>query len=83
VGTARDPSASELARFNAALACNDIAGTIANRMAARAMEVETEHLSQGYTLSFASALLEENCRGGKALTDETRSALENLTSAPE
>ena len=83
VGTAKEPSAGELARFHAALACSDIEGTIANRMAARAMEIETEHLSEGYAKPFVSSLLNENCRGGKALTDETRSALENLTSAPE
>jgi hypothetical protein len=32
---------------------------------------------------FASALLNENCIGGKVLTDETRAALENLISALE
>ncbi len=39
-GTAKDPSPRELARFHAALACNDSEGTIANRMAARATEID-------------------------------------------
>ena len=81
VSKAKEPSADELARFHADLACNEIEGHIANRMAERA--IGAEHSGEGYAKSFASALLSENCRGGKALTDETRSALENLTSAPE
>ena len=81
VSKAKEPSADELARFHADLACNEIEGHIANRVAERA--IETEHSRKGYAKAFASALLSENCRGGKALTDETRSALENLTSAPE
>ena len=81
VSKAKEPTADELARFHADLACNEIEGHIANRMAERA--IGAEHSREGYAKSFASALLSENCRGGKALTDETRSALENLTSAPE
>jgi hypothetical protein len=81
VSKAIEPSVAELARFHADLACGESEGHIANRMAERA--IETEHLGKGYAKPFASALLNENCTGGKALTDETRSALEDLTSAPE
>jgi hypothetical protein len=82
-GTAEEPSAGELARFHAALACNDSEGTIANRMAARAKEIETERLRDGYAEPFARALLDESCKGGQALTDETRAALKILIAAPE
>ena len=49
----------------------------------RAKEIETEHFGKGYAKPFASAILDENCKGGKALTDATRAALETLVSAPE
>ncbi|MGH6825014.1 pentapeptide repeat-containing protein [Methyloceanibacter sp.] len=75
-GTAKEPSAEELARFHAGLACADAEGTVANSMALRAKELETEHFGKGYAKAFASALLDENCKGGKALTDETRAALD-------
>jgi Pentapeptide repeats (8 copies) len=81
VSKAKEPCADELARFHADLACDEIEGHIANRMAERA--IETEHSRKGYAKAFASALLNEDCRGGQALTDETRSALENITSPPE
>ena len=68
VSKAKEPSADELARFHADLACGDIDGTIANRMAARAKEIEAERLGKGYAKPLASALLDENCKGGKALT---------------
>jgi uncharacterized protein YjbI with pentapeptide repeats len=80
VSTAKEPSAGELARFHAGLACDDVDGTVANRMAARAQEIGTEHLREGYAKPLASALLDENCKGGKALTDETRAALKTLVS---
>ena len=83
VSKAKEPSAEELARFHADLACGDTEGTIANSMAARATELETEHSGKVYAKAFASALLDENCKGGKALTAETRAALKNLVSAPE
>jgi uncharacterized protein YjbI with pentapeptide repeats len=83
VSKAKEPSAEELARFHADLACDDAEGTIANRMAGRAKEIETEHFGKGYAKPFASAILDENCKGGKALTDATRAALETLVSAPE
>jgi uncharacterized protein YjbI with pentapeptide repeats len=79
-GNAKEPSAEELARFHAALACNDSEGTIASSMAGRAAAFETEHFGKGYAKPLASALLDETCKGGKALTHETRAALKNLLS---
>jgi uncharacterized protein YjbI with pentapeptide repeats len=83
VNKAKEPSADELAQFHADLACDDTEGYIANSMAGRVKEFETEHFREGYAKPFASALLDENCNGGKALTDENRTALENLALAPE
>jgi uncharacterized protein YjbI with pentapeptide repeats len=83
VSNAKEPSAGELARFHADLACDDRDGHIANRMVERAKEIEAEHFRDGYAKPFASALLDENCKGGKALMDEARSELENLASAPK
>jgi len=83
VSKAMQPSAEELARFHADLACGDIEGTIANRMAGRSIEIEAERFGKFYAKAFASALLDGNCKGGKALTDETRTALKNLVSAPD
>jgi Pentapeptide repeats (8 copies) len=83
VSTAKEPSTEELARFHAELACDDTEGTIANSMAGRAKAFETEHFGKGYAKPFATALLSENCKGGKALAGETRAALKNLVSAPE
>ena len=81
---AKEPSAEELARFHAGLACDDTEGYVATSMAGRAKAFETEHFGKGYAKPFASALLDENCRGGKALTDETsRAKLKNLISLPE
>ncbi len=83
VSTAKEPSTEELARFHAELACDDTEGTIANSMAGRAKAFETEHFGKGYAKPFATALLSENCKGGKALAGETRAALKNRVSAPE
>jgi hypothetical protein len=83
VSTAKEPSTEELARFHSELACDDTEGTIANSMAGRAKAFETEHFGKGYAKPFATALLSENCKGGKALAGETRAALKNLVSAPE
>jgi uncharacterized protein YjbI with pentapeptide repeats len=83
VSKAKEPFAGELAQFHADLACDDTEGSIANSMAGRAAAFETEKFGNGYAKPFASALLDENCKGGKALTDETRAALKNLVSAPE
>jgi hypothetical protein len=79
VNKAKEPSADELARFQANLACADVEGYIANRMAERANGIESEDFKKAYAKLFANALLSGNCLGGKALTAETRSALENLT----
>ena len=37
------------------------------------------HFREGYAKPFASALLNEDCRGGKALSDKTREELEDLS----
>jgi len=42
LGNAKEPSAAELARFHAALACDDTEGSVATSMAARATELATE-----------------------------------------
>jgi hypothetical protein len=83
VSKAKEPSADELARFHADLACGDTEGAIANRMAARAAASDTEHFGKGYAKLLASALLDEDCKGGKALARETQAALKTLVSAPE
>jgi uncharacterized protein YjbI with pentapeptide repeats len=83
VSTAKESSAAELARFHASLACDDIEGSIANRMAGRAREIDPGPFRETYAKPFASALLDENCKGGKALTDETRAALKNLVEASQ
>jgi Pentapeptide repeats (8 copies) len=82
-GKATEASPDDIARFHANLACDDTMGYIAISMARRAKEFETEHFGKGYAKTFAIALLNENCKGGKALTDETRAALKNLISTPE
>jgi hypothetical protein len=64
------------------LGCDDIEGSIANNMAARATASESEPFGEGYAKTLASALLDESCEGGKALTRDTRAALKNLVSAP-
>jgi len=81
--SAKAPSPQELARYHAELACDDTDGTIATGMAARAKEFETEHFGKGYAKPLAAALLDETCKGGKALTGEARTALKSLASAPE
>jgi Pentapeptide repeats (8 copies) len=81
--TAREPSAGDLARFHATLACNDSDGTIANRMASRTWEVETEGVREGYAKPFSRALLAKDCKGGMALTQDTRAALKALVAKPE
>src|SRR6478735_142935 len=71
-GKAKEPTAEELARFHAQLGCDDIEGSIANNMAARATASESEPFGEGYAKTLASALLDESCEGGKALTREDR-----------
>ena len=79
VSKAKEPSAEELARFHAKLACDDTEGAIATSMAARASRLlKAEPFGKGYAKPFAAALLDETCKGGKALTRETRAALKNL-----
>jgi hypothetical protein len=83
VSAAKEPSAEELARFHADLACDDTEGSIAISMAGRVAASETEPFGKFYAKLFASALLDENCKGGKALAAETRAALKALVSAPQ
>ena len=83
VQSAKAPTAQELAEFHAKLACDDTSGAIAAAMAGRAKDFEAEHFGRGYAKPLAEALLEETCKGGTALTAETRAALETLAAAPE
>jgi hypothetical protein len=72
------PTPLELARFHAKLACDDLDGTIAAAMAARAKDFEAGHFGAGYAGPLAEALLDETCKGGKALTAETRTSLQTI-----
>jgi hypothetical protein len=83
IRSAKAPTALELAESHAKLACDETGGAIATAMAARAKDFEAEHFGRGYAKPLAKALLEESCKGGKALTAETRAALESLAAAPE
>ena len=86
VRTAKQPSAEELAKFHAHLACDDAEGDddaegyIATSMAGRAKEFQTKHLIEGYAKAFANAFL-ENCPGAK-LIEETRATLDHLARLP-
>jgi hypothetical protein len=77
-GNAKAPSPEDLARFHAGLACDDGEGYIATSLAGRAKEFDAEHFKKDYAKPLARALLDETCKGGKALTSETRAALKNL-----
>jgi uncharacterized protein YjbI with pentapeptide repeats len=82
-GMASKPSPTELARFHAGLACNDAEGYVASRLTGRATEIEAGSFRDAYAKPFASALLDANCEGGKALTRKTRAELKAIMSAPE
>ncbi len=76
VSQAKEPSSDEIVQFLAAMACDDTEDTegfIADRMARR-----VEDGRRPYAKPFAKALLNENCKGAKALTDETRATLERI-----
>ena len=77
-GNAKTPSPEDLARFHAGLGCDDGEGYIATSLAGRAKEFDAEHFKKDYAKPLARALLDETCKGGKALTSETRAALKNL-----
>ena len=77
-GSARAPLPEDLARFHAGLACDDVEGYIATSLAGRAEEFDAEHFKNDYAKPLARALLDETCRGGRALTSETRAVLKNL-----
>ena len=77
-GNAKAPSPEDLARFHAGLACDDGEGYIATSLAGRAKEFDAEHFKKDYAKPLVRALLDETCKGGKALTSETRAALKNL-----
>ena len=82
-GKAKAPSPQDLAQFHAGLACDDGEGYIATSLALRAKEFEAEHFKKDYAEPLARALLDETCKGGKALTGETRAALKDLLSMTE
>jgi uncharacterized protein YjbI with pentapeptide repeats len=74
----KQPSFDETVAFLARMACEDPEGHIAIAMAERAID------RSGYAQPLAKALLNETCKGAKALTDEKRAMLEKkLGSAPE
>lgn len=77
-GNTKAPSPEDLARFHAGLACDDGEGYIATSLAGRAKEFDAEHFKKDYAKPLARALLDETCKGGRALTSETRAALKNL-----
>ena len=76
VSQAKEPSPDEIVQFLAAMACDDTEDTegfIADRMARR-----IEDGRRPYAKPFARALLNENCKGAQALTDEMRATLERI-----
>ena len=76
VSQAKEPSPDEIVQFLAAMACDDTEDTegfIADRMARR-----IEDGRRPYAKPFAKALLNENCKGAQALTDEMRATLERI-----
>ena len=76
VNQAKEPSPDEIVQFLAAMACDDTEDTegfIADRMARR-----IEDGRRPYAKPFARALLNENCKGAQALTDEMRATLERI-----
>jgi hypothetical protein len=84
VGQAKDPSSDETVEFLTDLACGDSLGHIANNMALRAKYLTTGlGVGRDYAKPLAQALLNENCKGAKALSHETRAMLENLVSETE
>jgi Pentapeptide repeats (8 copies) len=82
-GAAKAPAPQDLARFHAGLACDDGEGYIATSLAGRAKEFEAEHFKKDYAKPLARALLDEGCKGGQALTGETRAKLQNLMAMPQ
>jgi hypothetical protein len=82
IHSAKEPTAQELAAFHAKLACEDAGGAIAAALAWRAKDLDAEQFGRGYAEPLADALLEESCKGGTALTPETRAILKSLASAP-
>ena len=82
-GSAGAPSPAELARFHAGLACGEVEGYVASRLAGRAAEIEAGPFREAFAKPFARALLDANCKGGQALTRKTRAELEQLVSAPK
>lgn len=78
-GNAKAPSPQDLARYHAGLACEDGEGYIATSLAGRAKEFDAEHFKNHYAKLFARTVLDETCKGGKALTRETHAALQSLT----
>jgi hypothetical protein len=83
IAGATEPSPGEFVPFLAGMACRDRGGHIANNMARRALRYSRDTGRRHYAKPLAEALLDENCQGAKALTDETRGRLENLVAATE
>ena len=74
---------AEIVQFLADMACRDPTGRIANAMTFRAESYRPRGGQYDYAKPLAQALLQESCRGAKALTEEMRGRLENLVSAAE
>jgi uncharacterized protein YjbI with pentapeptide repeats len=68
----------ELVQFLAGMACADSEGHIANNMALRIEIYGQDEGKRHYAKPLAKALLDENCKGARALTDETRATLEEI-----
>ncbi len=83
IGSAKAPTAGELAAYRARLACGDPSGAIAAAIAARAKDLQAKHFGRGYARPLAEALLADTCAGGKALDAASRAALRSLAAAPE
>jgi hypothetical protein len=82
VSQKKPSSPAEIVQFLADMACRDPTGRIANAMTFRAF-IYGKRGQYDYAKPLAQALLEESCRGAKALTEEMRGRLENLVSAAE
>ena len=65
------------------MACGERGGYIAKSMAQRAVRYFKDEDRREYVKPLAEALLDENCEGAKALTDEKRAQLRELVAAAE
>jgi hypothetical protein len=74
----KEPRPREVVRFLAGMACGDPGGYIANSMSQRAVDYGKERDTYLYGMRLAKALLEENCKGAKSLSNETLAKLGEL-----